>query len=169
MLKFCLLTSVTTLLSVSITSLALASQVAPPEFRPGTAAVCGLYNLSGYLALDSQGQVVPLHSYCQQQRNWVWYENTQFWKTFRKIAAPDTLTYTQSLNRERVEAYAQSICPFLKQGGSLQELNQIQDQQLPAAFDQTVTNAAIRTYCPQHRVTQNQIRLTVGSETGRSD
>jgi hypothetical protein len=124
----------------------------PPEFQPGTPGVCRIYNLSGYMAMDQQGQVVPLSQYCEQQRNWAWYEPDDFWQEFRKVASAETITFAQSLTQARVEAYAQSICPFLEDGGTLQELAQMQtDAQLPADFEQAVTVAAVKTYCRQHR------------------
>jgi hypothetical protein len=124
----------------------------PPEFRLGTAGVCQLHQLSGYLALAADGQMLPLTEYCQQQRNWVWYEASDFWKEFRQVASVETLTFTQTLNRERVEAYAGSICTCLDDGTTLQELQKIQaDDQLPADFERAVTIAAVKAYCRQHR------------------
>jgi hypothetical protein len=124
----------------------------PPEFQPGTPGVCRLYHLSGYMAMNQQGQVVSLSQYCEQQRNWAWYDPDNFWQEFRKVASAETITFAQSLTQARVEAYAQSICPFLEDGGTLQELAQIQtDAQLPADFEQAVTIAAVKTYCRQHR------------------
>jgi hypothetical protein len=124
----------------------------PPEFELGTPGVCRLYHLSGYMAMNQQGQVVPLSQYCEQQRNWAWYESDDFWQEFREVASAETITFAQTLDQERVEAYAQSICPFLEDGGTLQELAQMQtDAQLPADFEQAVTIAAIKTYCRQFR------------------
>lgn len=127
-------------------------QQEPPEFELGTPGVCRLYNLSGYLAMNADGQMVPLKQYCQQQRSWVWYETDELWERFRDIAAEETIAFTQTLNQDRAEAYAQSICPFLEEGGTLQELAEIQaDQQFSAGFEQAITIAAVRTYCPQYR------------------
>lgn len=124
----------------------------PPEFQLGTTGVCRLYSLSGYLALDSQGEMVPLREYCQQRRNWVWYEPDQFWQTFREVASAETISFTQTLDQDQVEAYAESICPFLEDGGTLQELAEIRsDAQLPIDFEQALAVAAIKTYCRQYR------------------
>jgi hypothetical protein len=132
-------------------STSAAEAVKPPEFKPGTPGVCRLYNLSGYLALNPAGRVIPLQQYCQQQHNWVWYANSKFWQAFRQNAASETITYAQTLDQARVEAYAQSICSFLNDGGTLQELAQQGDQKLPADFDQAVIKSAVETYCPQYR------------------
>lgn len=124
----------------------------PPAFKPGTPGVCHLYQLSGYLAIDPQGQVVPLSEYCEQQRNWAWYETGDFWHEFREVAGAETLSYAQTLDRDKVEAYAQSICPFLANGGTMQELAEIRtDAQLPADFERAVTIAAVKTFCREHR------------------
>ncbi|MCU0524468.1 MAG: hypothetical protein MUF72_06545 [Elainella sp. Prado103] len=134
----------------------------PDEFQPGTLGVCHLHNLAGYLAIDGAGRVVPLSQYCQQQRNWVWHHEDDFWEAFRDVASVEVLSYTQTLDRHRVEFYAQSICSFLSHGNpeqpnsrsnAPQMLRQIQsDQQLPSEFERAVTYAATKTYCPQHRM-----------------
>ena len=134
----------------TLTSGSRASE--PPEFRLGTAGVCRLYQLSGYLALAADGRMVPLTQYCQQQRNWVWYEEGKFWRKFREAANSETMAFTQTLNQHEVEAYAGSICASSDDGTTMQELREIQaDQQLPADFERTVTVAAVKTYCRQHR------------------
>ncbi len=124
----------------------------PPEFDPATPGICRLYNLSGYLALAADGRLVTLKPYCQEQRNWVWYEESRFWSRFRDAATVETLAFAQTLDRHEIEVYALSICPFLQDGGTLPELRQIQaDDRLPTEFEQAVTTAAIRTYCRQYR------------------
>lgn len=124
----------------------------PPEFKFGTLGICRIYNWSSYLALASDGQVVTLRQYCQQQRNWVWYEEGRFWERFRDVATAETMTFAQSLDQNRIETYAQAICPFLADGGSFRDLAKIQaDPPLPANFEQAVTAAAVRTYCRQYR------------------
>jgi hypothetical protein len=128
------------------------SDAEPPEFNPGTPGVCRLYNLSGYLAIAADGQLVTLKPYCQQQRNWVWYEEGRFWSQFRDTATAETMAFAQTLDRHEIEAYALTICPFLQDGGTLPELRQIQaDDRLPPEFEQAVTVAAVRTYCRQYR------------------
>jgi hypothetical protein len=128
------------------------SETEPPEFELGTPGICRFYNLSGYLALAADGQLVPLKPYCEQQRNWVWYEEGRFWQRFRDAATSETLTFAQTLNRHEIESYALSICPFLEDGGTLSELRQIQtDNRLPSEFEQAITIAAVRTYCRQYR------------------
>jgi hypothetical protein len=129
-----------------------SSESEPPEFEPGTLGICRFYNLSGYSAVAADGQLVTLKSYCQEQRNWVWYEEGRFWRRFRDAATPETLAFAQTLDRHQVEAYAQSICPFLEDGGTLPELAEIQaDSRLPTEFEQAVTVAAVRTYCRRYR------------------
>lgn len=128
------------------------SQQEPAEFGLGTPGVCRMYNLSGYLALNADGQMVPLEQHCQQQRNWVWYETNELWERFRDVATAETIAFTQTLAQDRAEAYAQSICPFLEEGGTLQELAAVQaDKQLPSDFEQAITIAAVKTYCPRYR------------------
>lgn len=128
------------------------SEAEPPAFRLGTPGICRFYNLSGYLAVAADGQLVPLEPYCEQQHNWVWYEESKFWQRFRDAASGETLSFAQTLDRHEIEAYALSICPFLEDGGTLAELQQIQaDDRLPPAFEQAITVAAVRTYCRQYR------------------
>lgn len=138
-----------------------ADERPPAEFQPGTLGVCRLYNLSGYLAIDAAGQVVPLSQYCQQQHNWVWYQESDFWDAFRDVASPAVLDYTQTLDRHQVEAYANSICDFLSdrtldRQTLQQNLQQIQsDQQLLPDFERAVTRAAVKAYCPHYRSSLN--------------
>jgi hypothetical protein len=128
------------------------SQELHPEFALGTPGVCRLYNLSGYLALHADGAMVSLEQYCQQQRNWLWHETDELWERFRDVATEATLAFAQTLDQDRVEVYAQSICPFLEAGGTLQALAEMQsDQQLPADFDRAITIAAVHTYCDHYR------------------
>ncbi len=124
----------------------------PPPFDLTAPGVCRLYNLSGYFALDAAGAVLPLPLYCQEQQNWAWYLPGEFWQEFRQVASAETLTYTQTLDRDKVEVYAQAICLFLESGATGEDLARIQaDQQLPPDFEQAVTVAAIQTYCPDYR------------------
>lgn len=123
-----------------------------PEFKPGTLGVCGLHQVSGYLAVTPDGQMVPLSQYCQQQQNWVWSAESDFWQEFRAAATPETVVFAQSLDRHEVEAYAHTICTFLDDGATLQEIQSVQsDQQLPASFERAVTIAAIKANCRQYR------------------
>lgn len=129
-----------------------ASAVLPPAFELGTAGVCWLYNLSGYLALDAEGEVVALQPYCQQQRNWAWHEPALFWRRFREVASAETLRYSQQFEPDAVEAYGQTICLFLKEGGSPEQLAQIQaDQAFPSEFERAVTTASINSLCREYR------------------
>lgn len=141
-----------TVAKASVKASMKASEPEPPEFKPGTPGVCRFYNLSGYAAVAADGQLVMLRPYCDQQRNWVWYEEGRFWSRFRDAATSETLAFAQTLNRHEVEVYALSICPFLEEGGTLQELTQLQaDQRFPVEFEQAVTVAAVKTYCRQYR------------------
>lgn len=124
-----------------------------PPFDLAAPGVCRLYNLSGYFALDAAGGLLSLHRYCRDQQNWAWYLPGEFWQEFRQVASPETLTYAQTLDRDKVEAYAQAICPFLKSGATAADLSRIQaSQQFPPDFEQAVTTAAIQTYCPEYRL-----------------
>ncbi|MEA5597472.1 hypothetical protein [Rivularia sp. UHCC 0363] len=126
-------------------------EAAPPAFDLNTAGICWLYNLSGYLALDTVGEVVPLQPYCQQQRNWAWYNSAPFWQQFRQVATVETLRYSQSLDPDAIEAYGQTICLFFKDGGSAEQLAEIQsDSTFPAKFEQAVTVAALNSLCRQY-------------------
>jgi hypothetical protein len=134
-----------------------ASDPTPPVFQTGTLGLCHLYNLSGYFAIDQTGAVVPLQPYCQDQQNWVWYAEGSFWRAFRRAATTEALTFAQTLDQQAIEAYALSICTLLNDESftpatAMQTLETVQSGgPLPIAFDQAVTQAAIRTYCPEHR------------------
>ncbi|MCU0565868.1 MAG: DUF732 domain-containing protein [Oculatellaceae cyanobacterium Prado106] len=138
----------------------LGAQEAPEGDRLG---VCNLYNLSGYAAIDSNGEIVNLMDYChnfrQNQSEEVALRNEQrFWENFVLAADQGAIAFAETLGQEQVLAYGNTVCPFLKGGGSLGELRQVQaDQDLPPRFDVAVTVAAIHTYCPRY-----------GSEIGQS-
>lgn len=142
----------TLLLAPAAASAPAAETAAPPEFNPGTVGICRLYNLSGYLALDAEGRILPLRPYCQQQRNWAWHEPKEFWQRFREVATVEAVNYSQTLDQQAIDAYAQSICPFLEAGNTLEQLTQIQaNRPFPADFERALTVAAVDTYCQQHR------------------
>lgn len=129
----------------------------PPVFRAGTLGLCHLYNLSGYFAIDQTGEVLPLQPYCENQQNWVWYAEGDFWQAFRQVASAEAIAFAQTRERETVEAYAQSICALLNDESlaastAVQTLQNIQaNPSLPPGFDQAVTEAATRAYCPQNQ------------------
>lgn len=132
--------------------LAADSDQAPPEFDWTAPGVCRLYHLSGHMAIDSTGQVIGLRQYCRELQNWAWYEPSRFWRKFRRVATPEMLNFAQTLDRDSVEAYGQSICPFLQNGGTMQELTQLQaNQQFPTGFEQAIIAASVRSYCPEYR------------------
>jgi hypothetical protein len=130
------------------TSLALA-QDASLQAR----GICGLYNHSGYLVVNEAGQLVNVTDYCQEQRQQhAAPETSAFWRAFEATASAEARAAAATLGSEQVVAYGSTICPFLDQGGTLQELRQIQlDGNLPKGFETAVTVAAIQTYCPAHQ------------------
>lgn len=118
--------------------------------------ICGLYNHSGYLVVNEAGQLVNVVDYCQnqqaQQAQQTPPENSAFWRAFATTASSEARAVATTLGSDEVIAYSTTICPFLDQGGTLQELRQIQlDGELPSGFETAVTVAAIQAYCPAHR------------------
>jgi hypothetical protein len=133
-----------------------------PEAQVAT-GICGLYNHSGYLVVDETGNLVDMAGYCQQQAHRRSQTTSQpdpqqatiasaFWRTFDMTANAEAQQMATTLGRDEVMAYGATICPFLQQGGTLQELRQIQtDGNLPSSFETAVTVAAIYSQCPAHR------------------
>jgi Protein of unknown function (DUF732) len=137
-----------TLLSTAIFPPLLAAQ----EFSHDRLGVCPLYNLSGYTTIDTQGNLISLTEYCQGLSNAPELRNDQFWNRFVDVADDDAIAYANTYGQKQVTAYGNTICPFLKNGGTLEELRQVQgDRQFPPTFDVAVTVAAIQTYCPTYQ------------------
>ena len=115
--------------------------------------ICGLYNHSGYLVVDEAGRLVNVVDYCQNQREQqTTPETSAFWQAFEATANSQARATATALGPDEVVAYGSTICPFLDQGGTLDELRQIQlDGDLPSGFETAVTVAAIQTYCPTYR------------------
>lgn len=121
--------------------------------------ICGLYNHSGYLVVNEAGQLVNVMDYCQNQQAQQAQPEPQaiprtsaFWQAFAATADSEARAVATTLGSDQVIAYGTTICPFLNQGGTLQELRQIQlDGNLPSGFETAVTVAAIQAYCPAYR------------------
>ncbi|MBW4514779.1 MAG: DUF732 domain-containing protein [Timaviella obliquedivisa GSE-PSE-MK23-08B] len=141
--------------SVAFLSIALVSTVVfPPllaaqEFAQDRLGVCPLYNLSGYSTIDIDGNLVNLTAYCQGLGNASEVRRDRFWESFIEAADDEAIAYANTYGRTKVTAYGNTICLFLRHGGTLEELRQVQaDQLFPPTFDVAVTTAAIQTYCP---------------------
>lgn len=120
-----------------------------PSEVPG---ICQLHNYSGYLVVDETGNLVELGNYCQRQVARSTPQISRFWQAFEATANLRAIEVANQLGREEVVAYGTTICPFLEQGGSVQELRQIQsDGELPSDFEAAVMVAAINTYCPTYQ------------------
>jgi hypothetical protein len=138
----------TLLLSTAVFPEWLAAQ----EFAQDRLGICPLYNLSGYTTIDSHGDLVNLMDYCQGISTAPDTRGEQFWDNFSRAADNEAIAYAQQLGQAEVTAYSKTICPFLKNGGTLEELRQVQaDQQFPPNFEAPLTVAAIHTYCPTYR------------------
>jgi Protein of unknown function (DUF732) len=142
-----------TLLGITLVSTALFPPLlAAQEFSQDRLGVCPLYNLSGYTTIDAHGNLISLTEYCQGLSNASETRSHQFWESFVDAADDEAIAYADEYGRKEVTAYGNTICPFLKNGGTLAELRQVQgDRQFPPTFDVAVTVAAIQTYCPTYR------------------
>lgn len=126
--------------------------LAAQEFAQDRLGICPLYNLSGYSTIDLQGNLVNLMAYCQGLSNASEIRSNDFWKNFVKIADDEAIAYANTYGRVEVTTYGNTICPFLKNGGTLTELRQVQsDQSFPPTFEVAVTRAAIQTHCPTYQ------------------
>jgi Protein of unknown function (DUF732) len=144
--------------SITLLGITLASTaIFPPllsaqEFSHDRLGVCPLYNLSGYTTIDTHGNLISLTEYCQGLSNASETRSNQFWDSFVDAADEDAIAYADQYGRKEVTAYGNAICPFLKNGGTLDELRAVQgDRQFPPTFDVAVTIAAIQTYCPTYQ------------------
>lgn len=132
----------------------MSTAVFPPflaaqEFAKDRLGICPLYNLSGYSTIDLQGNLVNLTAYCQGVSNTSEIRNNDFWRNFVEVADNEAIAYAETYGRTEVNAYGNTICSFLQNGGTLAELRQVQsDQSFPPTFEIAVTMAAIETYCP---------------------
>jgi hypothetical protein len=114
--------------------------------------LCPLHNLSGYSAIDASGNLINLRQYCQSQQEMAKPNHAPFWQAFLAAAAPAAIDYARTLNADAVFAYSETICPFLENGGTLNQLRQIQGSgTLPSEFEVAVTSAAIQTECPAYQ------------------
>lgn len=130
-----------------------ASQAIAQDASLQARGICGLYNHSGYLVVNEAGQLVNVVDYCQDRREQQSIpETSAFWQSFEATASSEARAVATTLGPDQVVAYGTTICPFLDQGGTLQQLRQIQlDGDLPAGFETAVTVAAIQAYCPAHQ------------------
>jgi Protein of unknown function (DUF732) len=144
--------------SVAVLGIALVSTalfppwLAAQEFAQDRLGICPLSNLSGYSAIDIEGNLVNLIAHCQGVSNTSELRHNAFWDSFVKTADDEAIAYANTSGRVEVTAYGNTICPFLQNGGTLAELRQVQsDQSFPPTFEVAVTKAAIQTYCPTHQ------------------
>ncbi|MBD3882102.1 hypothetical protein IFO70_10060 [Phormidium tenue FACHB-886] len=113
--------------------------------------LCPLQNLSGYSAIDATGSLINLKQYCQLQVR-TQLSHAPFWQAFAAAAAPRAIAYARTLDQEAILAYSDTICPFLENGGTINQLRQIQTSgTLPSEFEVAVTIAAIQTQCPTYQ------------------
>jgi Protein of unknown function (DUF732) len=145
-----------------VSSILLSTAIFPPllsaqEFAGDRLGVCPLYNLSGYSTIDVHGNLVNLMEYCQSLSHNREARDNQFWESFVDAADDEAIAYADTVGRTDVVTYGDTVCPFLKNGGTLEELRQVQaDQAFPAGFDAAVTIAAIHTYCPTYSAEMGQ-------------
>ncbi|HEY9639789.1 MAG TPA: DUF732 domain-containing protein [Coleofasciculaceae cyanobacterium] len=138
-------------LTTSLSAIASSPALAQEEFTQDALGVCRLYNLSGYSAINADGTLINLTRYCQQQQVQR-STNYPFWQSFLAVADQKTVDYAQTLGQQEVTAYGSTICPFLQNGGTLEQLRQIQvSGELPSGFEVAVAVAAINTYCPTYQ------------------
>lgn len=115
--------------------------------------------LSGRSIVDAQGQLVSLVDFCREQQFQQQVETPvlgaeaqAFWQNFLNVASIEAVAFSQTVNQQQVVDYAATVCPFLQNGGTLQQIRQIQlAGDLPVSFDAAVSVAAIYTYCPEFR------------------
>jgi hypothetical protein len=143
------------------------TQEVPPA--PDNRGLCQLNDLAGHSIIDSHGQLINLVDFCGQPQavplagtqtasdrdraQEIAKENQdeEFWRSFNEVASPDAIQFSHTLDRQQIIAYSATICPYLSNGGTLQQVRQIQaTSKLPTSFDVAVTIAAIHTYCPEY-------------------
>ena len=139
------------LISISLAAIAPSPALAQDKFAQDALGLCGLYNLSGYSAVNAAGVLVNLTQYCQQQQMQE-AAIAPFWQAFVAAASQKTVAYAQGLGQQEVAAYGTTICPFLENGGTLDQLRQIQGSgELASGFEAAVVVAAVNTYCPTYQ------------------
>lgn len=136
--------------------LMLIARGATAQPAPDPLGICAIGNISGRSIVDANGRLLNLTEFCSRQQVPVVVtlepQDEAFWQTFLSVASPDAVQFSRSIDRQQVIAYAAAVCPILRQGGSLQQVRQVQIQsRLPAAFDAAVNVAAIHTYCPEYQ------------------
>lgn len=135
----------------------ISTAVFPPllaaqEFAQDRLGICPLYNLSGYSTIDVSGNLINLTEYCQGLSNTSEIRSDHFWKNFVEVADDEAIAYANTYGRSEVIAYGNIICPFLRNGGTLEELRQVQsDHPFPPTFNMAITTAATQTYCPTYQ------------------
>jgi hypothetical protein len=163
-------------------SLLLVAEIASPGLTqappaPDDRGLCQLNNIGGRAIIDPQGQLIGLTDFCRQQPTTQptesqsasnasnasgddqsqsgdkEHQDEEFWRSFNQVASPDAVQFSDTLDRQQILAYSTTICPYLNNGGTLQQIRQIQATgKLPTSFDVAVTIAAIHTYCPEYTV-----------------
>lgn len=122
------------------------------EAQTAVPGICSVYRQAGYLIVDETGNLVALTDYCRHQEDLLPTHTNRFWQAFTETADQEALDIANTLTPEEVVSYGSSICPFLEQGGTLQDLRSLQgDGDLPSGFEVAVTVAAIHAYCPTYR------------------
>jgi hypothetical protein len=156
-LSQCLTSQCLTVLGVTLVSTVAtaisSAQAAEVVAYDNRGDMCRSYNASGYMIVDPNGRLINLQDYCNSQRTDGSSQQSQsFWEQFVRWADADAIAFANNLDRQDVVAYGATICPFLQNGGSLADLQQMQaDSQLPTGFESAITAAAVDTYCPSYR------------------
>jgi Protein of unknown function (DUF732) len=141
-----------TAIAFSLSAIASSPALAQDEWTDDALGLCGLHNLSGYSAINTAGTLVNLAQYCHQHPLQASSANYPFWQSFLAAADRETVAYAQTLGQQEVMAYGTTICPFLENGGTLEQLRQIQSSdELPLGLEVAVVVAAINTYCPTYQ------------------
>jgi hypothetical protein len=139
-------------LGLPLSIAALARPALAQEFAHDPSGLCNLHNLSGYAVVDASGNLVMLPRYCQTLQAIEASGENPFWQAFLAAADREAVAFAYTLGQKQVITYGGTICPFLQDGGSLDELRQIQSGgELPPSFEVAITLAAIHTHCPTYQ------------------
>jgi hypothetical protein len=127
------------------------------SITPDPYGLCSIGEIGGRAIVNSQGRLITLNEYCQQQVQAIEqqtpppdFDQQEFWQAFLQIASPPAIAFSEMIDRQQLLAYSTTICPFLASGGAMQQIRAVQVQsQLLAAFAAAVNVAAVYTDCPQ--------------------
>lgn len=124
------------------------------EVQPNL-GICGLYYVSGLMIVGESGELLNLSDYCQVRRLTaiaITEEGDPFWEAFVASASPEAMEFAVSAGKDAVVRYGSTICPYLWEGGSIDELRAVQSaDEVPVSFEAAATVAAINTYCPEYQ------------------